>query len=118
METRSAADLAQVVDAQLARRLVEEGPTSEATHMALAILVGFLTWAAGERMLATIWSGSVIAAVIVRAGLRLWGARQSQAMTARRAVRIGVFLVGLAWGTGAMVAWPHFAFSQHSACAA
>ena len=94
------------VEALLTQRLLDESPLASLPHVGLAIVTAVLVTSAGMPEQAVWWASAVTIAVLLRALLRrraFWAASGEAAL---RAMRLGVFLVALAWGGGAILVAP------------
>ncbi len=98
---------------RLARRLLKEGSTAEATHLVLAILIGFLFWPTVDRLVLWLWLGLVLFATALRVGMRLQlRNREAVSEAATIAVRFSILLTALAWVLGPTMLWQQLPFEE------
>ena len=102
LEASIGPELRPEVEAALARRLTEDPPVAEGTHLlAAALMVAFLSPHLPAVLLAA-WGIAVVAAALHRGWDRLQMQRcLPQPSVVRCRVRRSVTLLGLAWGVGA-----------------
>ena len=89
------------VERTLGLRVLAGEPVALSAHLLLIGTVAFLVWGTAPTALVVAWTGTVVAAVVVRGTISLrLGAAQIDPAAKLRAIRLSVTALGLAWGIG------------------